>query len=263
VTIPSHLAANIAWLFTEHPWPDRFRAARDAGFSAVEMPWPDDPAATAAAVRASRLEVAMLNMPAGNLAAGDRGWPNDPARTDEWRAAFHEALDLASTLAAPLINVLAGNRIGRDLSRELDCLESNLAWALERAASRGVGVVTEVLNRRENPAYLIATLDDATPLVRTLAPVGWRLQLDTYHLALSEVDVPSAIRTAGGHLGHLQVADAPGRNEPGTGTLDWAAMRHALEDVGYQGMIGFEYRPRSTTLAGLPNAVRHITAPSR
>src|SRR5688500_20312561 len=88
--IPVRFAANVAWLFTELPWLDRFAAARAAGFRAVEFPWPEDPAGTAKAVAAAGVRVAMLNMPAGNLAAGERGWPNDPARVDEWRAAFSQ-----------------------------------------------------------------------------------------------------------------------------------------------------------------------------
>ena len=240
--IPPRFAANVAWLFTELPWLERFAAAREAGFATVEFPWPDDPAATAAALREAGLRVALLNAPAGDLGAGDRGWPNDPDRVDEWDDAFASALDLALDLGCPTINVLAGNRVARaSEADQLACLEANLRRALDEARPAGVAVVTELLNRQENPDYLLVTLDDAEPLIERLAPIGWKLQLDTWHLGLTEADVPAAIRRAAAHIGHVQVADVPGRHEPGTGGLDWAALGAALR--GYGGFIGLEYSP--------------------
>lgn len=244
--IPERFAANVAWLFPELRWLDRFAAARDAGFTSVEFPWPDDASATATAVRAAELRVALLNAPAGDLAAGERGWPNDPARVAEWRGAFASALQLAAGVGCPTINVLAGNRVATGSREEqLGCLEDNLRWALETARPAGVSVVTELLNRQENPDYLFVSIDEAAPLLDRLAPIGWRLQLDTYHLGLGQPDVAAAIRRAGEHIGHLQVADVPGRHEPGTGNLDWSAIGEALRDVGYGGAIGLEYRPTS------------------
>lgn len=256
--IPDRFAANIAWLFTEHAWLDRFAAARAAGFARVEFPWPDDPGSTAEAVAAAGLAVVLLNVRAGDLEAGERGWPNDPSRIHEFREAFDDALLLARRLDCPVLNVLAGNEI-RDVPRgdQLACLEENLRWALDEARPAGVTVVTELLNRRENSAYMLATLDDVALLLERMAPLGWKLQLDTWHLGLSEPDVPAAIRRAGAHIGHVQVADVPGRHEPGTGTLDWAGIGSALAAVGYDGVIGLEYRPttdpewiRTSPLAG-------------
>jgi hydroxypyruvate isomerase len=252
VTLPDRLAANVAWLFTELPWGDRFAAARAAGFSAVEFPWPDDPAATTAAVREAGLRVAVLNMAAGDLAAGERGWPNDPARVDEWRDAFATALSLALQLGCPTINVLAGNAVaGVARAAQLDCLLDNLSWALPRAGGGGITIVTEPLNRRENPDYLVVTLDDAEVLGARLGPLGWRLQLDLYHLGCTEPDLEAAIRRAGPLLRHLQVADLPDRHEPGSGSVDWPGVAGALQAVGYAGFIGLEYRPAGLTLEGL------------
>ena len=244
--IPERFAANVAWLFTDLPWLDRFAAAREAGFAAVEFPWPDDPRATADAVNAAGLRVALLNMPAGDLAAGERGWPNDPARVDEWRDGFTEALSFADDVGCAAINVLAGNRVAHASEAEqLACLHENLRWAVDRASAAGATVVTELLNRQENPGYLLVSLDDAEPLLGRLAPIGWRLQLDTYHVALTEADVSAAIRRAGPDIGHVQIADVPGRHEPGTGDLDWFAISGVLGEVGYDGAIGLEYRPTS------------------
>ena len=241
MTLPERFAANVAWLFVEHPWLDRFPAAAAAGFGAVEFPWPDVPSATARAVRAAGLRVALLNAPAGDLAAGERGWPNDPSRVAEWREAFRRALDLAAEVECPTINVLAGHRVA-DASEadQLACLDENLRWALE-AVPPGQTVVTELLNPSENPGYLLTTFEEAAPMLERLAPLGWKLQLDTYHLGLTVADVPAAIRRAGDRLGHLQVADVPGRHQPGTGELDWAAIGQALADGDYRGAIGLEY----------------------
>lgn len=244
----------MAWLFIEHAWVDRFAAARDAGFVQVEFPWPDDPTATARAVRDAGVRVALLNVDAGDLAAGERGWPNDPSRVEEWRAAFTDALELATDVGCPTINVLAGNGVdGVGHDAQLACLEANLRWALAHAADAGVTLVTELLNRQENPDYLLVTLDDAEPLLRTLGPLGWKLQLDTWHLALTVDDVPAAVRRAAPHIGHVQIADAPGRHEPGSGSLDWEAVAAALE--GYAGAIGLEYVPTASTTDGLPGAM--------
>lgn len=251
MSLSGRLAANVAWLFTELPWEERFVAARDAGFALAEFPWPDDPAATRDAVGAAGIGVALLNMRAGDLAAGERGWPNDPARIDEWRRDFAEALKLATEVRCPTINVLAGNDLGADRGRQLACLEGNLRWALPRAERAGVTLATELLNRLENPTYLLVALDDAEPLLARLAPLGWRLQLDMYHLGLTTPDVPAVIRRAGGHIAHVQVADVPGRHEPGTGALDWRAIGAALADARYAGAIGLEYAPAGATLDGL------------
>ena len=258
MTLPARLAANIGWLFTEHAWSDRFAAARAAGFGSVEFPWPDDPAETAAAVRASGLRVALVNMPAGDLAAGDRGWPNDAARVDEWRAAFAAALRLATELRCPTVNVLAGNRISADRDGELACLETNLRWALPMASANGIALVTELLNPAENPDYLLATIEEAEPLLGALDALGWRLQLDTWHLGLTEPDTAAAIRRAGARIGHVQVGDVPGRHEPGSGGLDWTAIRVALDAVGYRGALGLEYAPQRGTERGLAATVAHL-----
>lgn len=242
--IPERLAANVAWLFTERPWLDRFAAARDAGFAAVEFPWPDDPAATAAAVKVAGLRVALLNVPAGDLAAGERGWPNDPSRVQPWREAFGAALGVAAEVGCPTVNVLVGNRVSHATDAEQRaCLEENLRWALSRAADVRVTVVSELLNRHENADYLLTSLAEAEPMLERLGPLGWKLQLDTYHLALADADPPAAIRRAGAHIGHVQVADVPGRHEPGTGSLDWRAIGDALSEAAYGGAIGLEYRP--------------------
>ena len=255
MTIPPRFAANVAWLFTEHAWTDRFAAAADAGFAAVELPWPADPDATLRAAERAGVTVAMVNMPAGDLSAGERGWPNDPARVDEWRDAWTDALAFARDAGARSINVLAGNAVqSASLDAQRACLEASLRWALPKAAAAGVRVVTELLNPRENPRYLLPTLDGAETLLARLRPDGWRLQLDTHHLGLTLTaldDVPVEIGRAAPSLGHAQVADAPGRHEPGSGAIDWAAVGAALSSAPDLEFIGLEYAPTGATLSSL------------
>jgi len=155
--------------------------------------------------------------------------------TAAWGLALAMRADASDPALARAVSVLAATRP----------TAINLRWALGRASAAGVEVVTELLNRRENPDYLLTTIDDAERLFDELAPSGWKLQLDTYHLGLTVDDVPAAIRRAGPRVGHVQVADVPGRHEPGTGSLDWHAIADALRRVDYGAAIGLEYHPTS------------------
>ncbi|MFL5679968.1 MAG: hydroxypyruvate isomerase family protein [Chloroflexota bacterium] len=257
----TRVAANIGFLFREVPWLDRFSAAREAGFDAVEFGWPAASARdVVAAVRRERLAVALLNMPAGDLDAGDRGYPNDPARREEWRADLDRALDLASDVECRVVNVLAGNRLDDvPLDAQLAVLDENIAWALPRARARAVTLVVELLNAADTPRYLVTTLEAATTLLDRLAADGLRLQFDTYHVAHVEPDVARAFRGFGDRVAHIQVADRPGRHEPGSGAIDWEGFIAAIEASRYDGAIGFEYVPSSTTAESLAR-LRELTS---
>ena len=153
------------------PYLLRFEAARDAGFASVEFPWPaDDLAEVRRAVAGADLGVALLNMFAGDLSSGERGFPNDPVRVSEWRGWFDQALNLATDLHCPAINVLAGNLIeGISRPQQYACLSKNLRWALGHARSREIALTLEVLNPIETPSYLFTRLDDAATLLNTFA----------------------------------------------------------------------------------------------
>jgi hydroxypyruvate isomerase len=238
------LSANLAFLYPDLPWPQRPVAARAAGFDEVEFPWPDDAEALAAAVRAAGVGVALLNMPAGDLAAGDRGFGHDPRRRRWWREHLVLALRLAERVGCRTVNVLAGNRCAEvPVETQRRCLADNLAWAAERADGYGVRLVVEPVNRRDTPGYLLPRARDVHALVEELAGADVGIQLDTYH-CVQEGDDPVALAAAlGGRIGHVQLADHPGRHEPGSAGLDFPALLAALAGAGYRGALGLEYLP--------------------
>jgi hydroxypyruvate isomerase len=239
------LIVNLGLLFTELPWPERCAAAAAAGFDRVEFPWPPlEPAEVTRVVREAGVRVALMNMDAGDLAAGDRGYGNDPARTGHWRDQLRRALDLAGELDCLLVNVLAGRRLpGVGVPEQLRCLTDNLRWAAGQAADRGLTLVVEPINDHDIPGYLLPRVTDVLGLVDELNSDSVKLQLDTYHTAVMGDDVPAAIAATGTRLGHVQIADFPGRHEPGTGDLNVDAMLAALTEAGYDGGLALEYVP--------------------
>lgn len=256
------LAANLGFLFTEVPYLERLGAARAAGFDAVESAWPsvaiDD---VVAASRSAGVRFVLLNAPAGDLARGERGRANDPDAVAAWRTDVVRALEAADRLGCPTINVLAGNGLdGVPEQVQRDTLDANLDWALERAAAAGRRLVVELLNRHETPRYLVTDLAAADRLLDAHGAAGLRLQLDAYHVARNGLDPAAVARRYAGRIGHAQVADAPGRHEPGSGAIDWPAFLGALGIAGYDGPIGLEYEPAGRTLDGLADVRRLLGA---
>jgi hydroxypyruvate isomerase len=244
---------NLGLLFTELPWPQRLAAAADAGFDRVEFPWPPvDPDEVTRLVRAAGVRVALMNMYAGDLAAGDRGYGNDPRLAQRWRHELRRALALAVEIRCPLVNVLAGRRLPDvDGSDQLRCLTDNLRWAAGLADDAGLTLVVEPINDRDIPGYLLPRVADVIGLIRDVDRAAVRLQLDTYHVAAMGDDVVGAVAAAGPVLGHVQIADFPGRHEPGTGELDVDALVDALASVGYDGGLALEYEPTMASAASL------------
>jgi hydroxypyruvate isomerase len=260
----TRFAINVGFLYGEVPWGERFDAAASDGFEAVESAWPPEPAAFVAVVRRTGLRVALLNVFAGDLDAGERGHANDPGAMERWRGDFRAALRLAEEVACPTLNILAGNDVpGVDAAAQRACLDANLRWALRLAGASGRTLVVELLNPYDTPAYLAASLQSALAIVEPLAAHGLRLQLDTYHAGRLGLDVAATLRRVAPLVGHVQVADAPGRGEPGTGAIDWPAFFDALAEAGYDGAVGLEYRPAAGTregLAWLPREARAWSA---
>jgi hydroxypyruvate isomerase len=249
---------NLGLLFTELPWRQRFAAVAKAGFHRVEFPWPPlAPDEVTRLVRAAGVQVALLNMDAGDLAAGDRGYGNDPRLAVRWRDQLRQALDLARDLDCPLVNVLAGRRLpGLDESDQMRCLTGNLRWAADLAGRYGLTLVIEPINDHDIPGYLLPRVVDVLAVLDELGHEAVKLQLDAYHVAAMGDDVTRTIAAAGSRLGHVQLADHPGRHEPGTGDLDVDALLTALTAAGYHGGLGLEYEPTLPSAASL----RAVTA---
>jgi hydroxypyruvate isomerase len=208
--------------------------------------------------------VALLNVAAGDLGAGERGHANDPRAVERWREDFLAGLRLAARVRCRTLNVLAGNEVGGvPVPDQWATLRANLAWALPLASSQGRRLVVEMLNANDTPAYLVTHPEIARELVEPLAPAGLRLQFDTYHAARIGLDVPAAFDALAPLVGHVQVADSPGRHEPGSGAIDWRAFFAAVAASGYDGAVGLEYRPAGSTqdgLAWLPAEARGWTS---
>lgn len=246
-------AVNVGFLFTELPYLERFAAAADAGFHAVETPWPQgDRHDVTAAILDAGVELVQLNADAGDLAAGHRGYANDPSRVGEWRDAVTTALAWGRSLGRPACNLLVGNRLrGVAPDEQHATLVANLRWAADRAQPHGLHLLVEVLNDVDTPDYLLTSLEDARRLLTTVDAPGLGLQFDTYHVATMHGELVPAYRDVRELVAHVQLADMPGRHEPGTGTSDLAGLLGQLVADPYDGVAALEYVPATTTLQSL------------
>lgn len=254
------LAANLSFMFTEVPLLKRFRAAARCGFRGVEMLFPyEQPAAVLASeLRACELKQVLFNAPAGDWAAGERGFGGVPGREAEFRDGVRLALDYAAQLECPLVHVMAGT-VAQG-ARE-DVLVERLGWACEQAEAAGVRLCIEPLNRRDVPGYL---LPDTTTAMRVLSEVGRRscaLQLDLYHLQISEGDLMTRTRELLPSTAHVQIANPPNRHEPGEGEVHFPPLFALLDELGYEGFVGCEYRPRHGSEASLAWAAPYGVRP--
>jgi len=244
---------NISILLTELPLLQRPQAARDAGFAAVESWWPfaasvpDDREVDAfvGAVRDAGVELVSLNAYGGDLAAGERGIAALPGREAEFRDNLDVAVGLLQALRCPVLHVLHGNRDGSDPDRQDELATEHLRLAASAAGRVGAGVVVEALSGDER--YPVRTAADALRVLDRVGP-GARFLCDVYHLSVNGEDPVDVVRRHADRIGHVQVADVPGRHQPGTGTVDVAGCLAALEDVGYAGWVGLEYAPLGPSL---------------
>jgi hydroxypyruvate isomerase len=241
---------NLSLLWAERPLPERFAAAEAAGFTAVELWWPGVQAAKQLAGLCAEhgLTVHALNVPAGDMAAGERGFANDPARTAEFRAGVDAAAHAAKGTGCRHFNALLGLELeGVDRAVQLACARENLAWAADRLAD--ATILVEPVNVLDNGPYLVPGTDAVVELVRATERANVRLLADVYHMVRSCEDPVAMLVDHRDVLGHVQIADAPGRGEPGTGAIDLRAVFATLVQIAYDGRIGLEYRPSGTDAA--------------
>ena len=247
-------AANLSMLFTEYPFLERFARAKAAGFQAVEFlfPYEYDSGAIAHELRRNELEQVLFNLPAGDFTAGDRGMANDPSRVEEFRAGVHKGLNIAAELGCGRLNCLAGLRL-RDVPEETQTatLIENLRFAADAAAHAGVLQVVEPLNAFDAPGYFLPTPASGFAIVERAGHPNLLLQYDVYHAQRMSGDLAATIAARIDLIGHVQIADSPARNEPGTGEIYYTFVLQALDDAGYDGWVSLEYRPRNTTEASL------------
>jgi len=247
-------AANLTMLFTEHPFLERFAAASRAGFEHVEFLFPyEHPAeAVRAALQDAGLEQALFNLPAGDWEAGERGIAAHPDRVEEFRAGVDRALEYAEALDCPRLNCLAGLRLdGTEDAAQWDALAANVGYAAERLAEHGRVLLVEPVNDKDVAGFFLPTTSDAIRLLDTVDHPNVRLQFDVYHVQRMEGDVTARLRALFSRNGHVQVADNPGRHQPGTGELNFAFLFDELDRLGYDGVVGLEYVPEPDTAGSL------------
>lgn len=247
-------SAHISWLFAERPYLERVAAAREAGFAWIETTWPQpaDRGLLAQAVGEQGLGVALLNCDAGDTERGERGLINDPSRRREAERAFLAAAELAQQLGTGNLNLLVGRSLpGVGLARQRDCVLGALRSFGPEAAARGLRILLEPINAIEFPGYMAPTPRDAIELIESSGAEGLGLLLDVYHVARGGGDPKEAIDRASGLIGHVQLADFPGRGPPGSGALDIWGILERLDASGYMGPVGLEYEPRGSTEASL------------
>ncbi|MDR0828167.1 MAG: TIM barrel protein [Desulfovibrio sp.] len=252
-------AANISMLFTELPFPERFCAAREAGFRYIEVqfPYAYPPEEVAELLKDNGLSLVLFNLPAGDWAAGERGLGADPARVEEFRAGLEQAVRYAKILHTPLLNCLAGKINPKfDAAEHRRTLLGNLGYAADFLLPHKLCLTVENVNGFDVPGFFLQRTDMILEAINEINRPNVRLQYDIYHAQRSEGEIVNTLRNNLEWIGHIQVADNPGRGWPGSGEINYRFVFAELEKVGYQGHIGLEYMPgpkAGDTAASLKN----------
>jgi hydroxypyruvate isomerase len=249
------LAANISTLFTELPFLDRIEAAAQAGFKSIEcqFPYVAEPAQIAERLKSAGLQWVLFNAPPGRWETGERGIASLPGRQEEFDAGISRAMEYIAAGGCRRVHVMAGLLPpGTDRSRHLDEYIGNIARAAERLAAVDAMVLIEPINTRVDvPGYLLDSTRLALECIEAAGQPNIRLQYDVYHMQIMEGDLMRSIERLLPWIGHIQIADNPGRHEPGTGEIAFERLLQRIDAVGYEGYIGCEYLPAAQTQAGL------------
>jgi hydroxypyruvate isomerase len=241
-------AANLSLLFNEHSFLDRFGAAAAAGFRFVEYQFPYEFAApdVAAAAQSHGLGVILHNLPLNERAACD------PAGAAQFRDGVARAIDYARAAGCRQLNCLSGSvPEGVEHAAAHAALVANLRYAADQTKQAGIRLLVEPLNTRDMPGFFLHHTQQAVELIVEVGSDNLFLQYDVYHMQIMEGDLARTIETHLGQIAHIQIADNPGRHEPGSGEINFPFLFRFLEQIGYAGYIGVEYRPVASTLAGL------------
>ncbi|OUM04114.1 hydroxypyruvate isomerase [Variovorax sp. JS1663] len=247
-------AANLTMLFTELPFMQRFEAAAKAGFKAVEylFPYPFDKKELAAALRANGLQQVLHNLPAGNWDGGERGIGCHPDRVSEFREGVAMAIDYATALGCPKLNCLLGKLpAGVSADEARGTAVENLRFAAKELQSAGIMLLIEPINHFDIPGFVLTRTDQALSIIDEVGSTNLLLQYDIYHAQRMEGELGATLAKNMARIGHIQLADNPGRGEPGTGEINYPWLFKHIDQVGYAGWIGCEYKPRGETVEGL------------
>ncbi|MDQ6437636.1 hydroxypyruvate isomerase [Mesorhizobium sp. LHD-90] len=247
-------SANLSMLFTEHEFLDRFDAAARAGFTGVEYVGAYDhaPETVAARLKRNGLAQVLFNLPAGDWAGGERGIGCLPDRVDEFRRGVDTAIAYARATGCGQVNCLAGIApAGAERAALEDVLVENLRYAAPRLEEAGIRLLIEPINVLDIPGFFLNTSAQALKIIERVGSDNLYLQYDIYHMQVMEGDLARTIEKNLGRIAHIQLADNPGRHEPGTGEINYPFLYEHLDRIGYAGWVGAEYKPKAGTETGL------------
>lgn len=249
-----HFAANLTFLFTEMPFMDRFVAAKRAGFDAVEFMFPYDYNQDEIQERLveTGLQLVLCNLPAGNWGKGDRGTAADPTRKEEFREGVAKGIEAARTLGLERMNCLVG-LAGEGLpgGAAHDMLLDNIRYAAEALNGAGIRLMVEPVNRFDMPGFALNSCAQVLELIEEIGHPNVYLQFDVYHARRENEDVMAILRDHFGRIGHIQIADCPGRHQPGTGETDFKPLLSEIDCMGFRGFVSLEYIPIPDTIRSL------------
>jgi len=246
--------ANLSLLFTEHPFAERWAAAARAGFRGVEchFPYAEPADLLAGELRRNGLEQVLFNLPPGDWAAGERGIACQPDRVAEFEDGVGRAIEYARALGCRRINCLAGIApAGAERAELLSVMEGNLRFAARALARESIELLVEPINDRDMPGFLLNRSADTLALIERVGEANVKLQYDVYHMQIMEGDLARTLQRELPRIGHVQIADNPGRHEPGSGEINYPFLFDWLDRIGYTGWVSAEYIPAGDTAAGL------------
>ena len=247
-------AANLSMMYTEVPFLERFGACAADGFRAVEFLFPYEHPAQVIRDELDRhgLQQVLFNAPPGSFEAGERGIAGLPGRRDEFQQGIAQAIEYAKVLGCPRVHVMAGLlKRESEFTAQRELYVDNLAWAARKLGDAGLTMLIEPINTRDIPGYLLNTQADAHAIVERIGASNLKVQMDLYHCQIVEGDVAMKIRKHLSGVGHIQIAGVPQRHEPDVGELNYPYLFELLDELGYDGWIGCEYRPKGRTSDGL------------
>lgn len=247
-------AANLTMMFNEIDFLDRFEAAAKVGFSGVEylFPYPYDKDELVGRLKKNNLTQVLHNLPAGDWGAGERGIACHPDRVGEFQDGVGQAIEYATALGCKQINCLAGVAPeNSDAEKLRETFVANLRFAADNLQRANIRLLIEPINTRDIPGFYLCHTEQALDIIDEVGSDNLALQYDIYHMQIMEGDLAPTIERHFKRIGHMQLADNPGRNEPGTGEINYPFLFNFIDKLGYQGWIGCEYKPLTTTEAGL------------
>lgn len=247
-------AANLSMLFTEVDFLQRFEQAAQAGFQGVEYLFPYDFEASTikGVLESNNLKQVLFNLPAGDWQAGDRGIAVDPSRIEEFQQGVTKAIQYAKALDCNQVNCLAGIvPDGVTAQQAEETFVSNLRFAAGALKENGISLIIEAINTRDIPGFFLTNTKQALDVIEKVGSDNLNFQYDIYHMQIMEGDLAPTLSEHLGQIQHVQLADNPGRHEPGTGEINYPFLFNHLDSIGYDGWIGCEYKPKTTTIEGL------------